>query len=172
MSLYVLTAIVLEQTQFLLVSKAVWNRIRKGCYDLVLLGMAVVISGNIYFANKAYLNLHLQYESTHTFANTVISALQNTPNFQADSEVAFVGTYEKPQSMKQQYSYLTGIYGLEGITPNTYSVAYLFEYYCGMKLNLVSAGGVQETEEFSQMPVFPGNGSVREIDGIFVVRLS
>lgn len=174
-SLYLLTAIVLEQTQFLLLSQKNWNRLRKWCFDAVLLGMAVVIAGNIYFANKAYLNLHLQYESTHSFATSVLSSLQNTPNFCVDSRVAFVGEYAKPQSVEERYSYLTGIHGLEGITPNTYSIAQLFPYYCGVELNIVSGAEVQAaigTEVFSEMPVYPGNGSIREINGIFVIRLS
>lgn len=171
-SLYVLTAIVLEQTQFLILAREGWNRIRKWSYDIVLLGMVVVIAGNIYFANKGYLNLHLQYEATHSFATTVITTLQNTPGFQADSRVALVGQYQRPRELEEQFSCLSGIYGLEGITPNTYSIAKLFEYYCGVKLNLVSAGGMAGNEEFARMPVYPAYGSVREIDGIFVVRLS
>lgn len=172
--LYILTAIVLEQTQFL-VSSAGWDRIRKWCCDLVLVGMAVVIAGNVYFANKGYLNLHMQYESSHSFATTVIASLQNTPGFRADSKVAIVGAYDKPQSVDAAFSYLEGIYGLEGINPNTYSFANFFEYYCGVELNFATneeKNAVRATEAFAQMPVFPGNGSIQEIEGIFVVRLS
>ena len=174
-SVYLLTAILLETCQNIFLGKSLWNRLRKRGYEALLWAMALIIAGNIYFANKGYLNLHLQYESTQSFASTVIAALQNTPGFEKDSKVAILGTYKKPQSMYDAFGYLEGIHGLEGIAPYTYSIAKLFEYYNGIQLNFASGedlSGVYSSEAFANMPPFPGNGSVQQINGVFVVRLS
>ena len=77
--------------------------------------------------------------------------------------------------MYDAFGYLEGIHGLEGIAPNTYSIAKLFEYYNGIQLNFASGedlSGVYSSEAFANMPPFPGNGSVQQINGVFVVRLS
>ena len=174
-AVYLLAAILLENGQHLHPSQKCWSALRKWGHELIIWAMAIIIAGNIWFANKGYLNLHLQYESTQSFAVTVIGALQNTPGFERDSKVAIIGKHQRPQSMDDAFSYLEGIHGLEGIDPNTYSIASLFEYYNGMKLNFASGeeiAAVCATEEFTEMTAFPGYGSVREIQGIFVIKLS
>lgn len=46
---------------------------------------------------------------------------------------------------------------------------------CGIQLNLCSVEKYEEMRQtgvFSEMPIFPAEGSVREIDGVIVVKVS
>lgn len=174
-SVYLLVAIILENGQYLLSRRDFWNRVRVLYYDVLLACIAIVIACNVYFANGAYLNLYLQYENTYSFTTSVLTTLENTPGYQSGDKVALIGMFTEPEYEEEHLAFLDGIAGLMGISPNSYSIRTMFQYYNGSNVNLISweeALAVGDTPQFQQMPSYPSYGYIQKIQDVFVIKLS
>ena len=174
-ALYYLAAVVLESGQFARYVREGLKKYRVLLYDIVLWCIAVILVSNIYFANRAYLNLQLQYERTYHFTSSLLTTLQNTPGYTGDAKVALVELGGSRMFLQEEFLDLNPIYGLRGMTPNTYSVEKLFAYYNGVEITLVEGEELERIRalpEVEAMAPYPGHGCVKRIDGIFVVKLS
>ena len=174
-SIYFLAAVILENGQYLEITRFLSRKYRIWYYDIVLCCFGLIVVSNIYFANEAYLNMHLQYENTYYFTTSVLTTLQNTPGYTEDSRVALVGETPREDYWYENYGHLMVNYGLRGISPNTYSLPRMFEYYNGVSLNFATEEEIKklcETPEFEAMPEYPNYGCIQTIDGIIVIKLS
>jgi len=174
-AIYVLFAILIEYGRGQAVAKQLLNKLHALMLDLCVAAMSVIILINVYIANEAYLNMHMAYENTYSLANSVVTQLQSTPGYTADSKVALVGTYQKPPYYGQFFSNITGLMGVQGMTPGGGAGRFFFAYYTGQPLNWATQEELEqllEAEEVSQMPSYPSNGYISQVDGIFVIKLS
>ena len=65
--------------------------------------------------------------------------------------------------------------GIEGISPGSYSLCYMFEYYNGVSINFATDSEIENiinSPEYSQMASYPNYGCIRNINGVFVIKLS
>ena len=145
------------------------------CLNAVTAVMALVIAGNIYVANQAYLHLHLRYENAAAFYTALVADIKMTPGFDANSKLAIVGDYQQPDYYFQQFEQLHAITGIYGFVPDSYSKNYFLEYYIGFPIPFASEEEIQQiqtTPEFKSMAVYPYYGSLQKIGDILVVKLS
>ena len=165
-SVYILSAVIVEECLDLKgFAHFVWR-------DAVVLCLAVISCVNIAFANKVYLKMFMQFEQAQSFYSSVIACLNQQPEFSEDSVVAFVGSgdaiYDIPAIDTDKLAAIQ--LGLIG----TYSQGEFIKYYCGPWLNIAGwddTDRLAEDERVLAMSSFPYYGSIRKIDGFFVVKI-
>ena len=135
--------------------------------------------------NKAYLAMDLSFNKTYATALRFLSRIEEAEGYSADAKVAFIGdtSYEENAYLNSKVLLETRVHELENMTgvplnnvcilQNTW---YHFIYdYMGISLKKPTdedMAALKETEEFKAMSAFPANGSIQEIDGVIVVKLS
>ena len=171
---YVLIAVVIEQGQHTMFRKLI-GKVHALSLDAAVIGLTIILSCNIFCANQAYLQMHLAYENMYSFASTVVSGLQNTPGYTAESPVALVGDYPEQDFYASNFDSFHELTGITPIDPNTYSIEHFFTLYTGVSLNLVPVDecrAIRLSEGFASLPAYPDYGCITEIDGVFVVKMS
>ena len=138
-------------------------------------GLALVILGNTYLANEAFLHLHLRYENAYAFYGSLLADIRQRPEFTEDAVLAVIGDYQQPQYYTEHFEHIHTITGIYGFVPDNYSKERFVEYYLGLEIPFASEKEIQairETEEFAAMPVYPYYGSVQSFGNVMVVKLS
>ena len=137
--------------------------------------MALIIAGNIYLANEAYLLLHLRYENAYSFYTSLVADIKLTPGFDENTRLAVIGTYREPDYYLEQFPFSDHVTGTDGFLPDIYSKDRFLEYYIGFPIPMVSdeeIAAITATAEFEEMALYPYYGSMKLIDDILVVKLS
>lgn len=164
-AVYVLAAAVVQHA-------ADSRKMISGIRDTVCLGMAAVVCVNVLYANGVYFKMDMQEKQAESFYTGVVSALMKEEGFQPDSQVAFVGSNDVlfPIPMINTDN-LVGI--REGIV-GTYSQQEFLRTFLGLQLNICGSDvtdSLREDERVLAMPSYPYYGCIRELDGIYVVKL-
>ena len=172
--IYILISVIIEQGQRITL-KQILGKLHSLSLDMTVIGLGIILTWNIFCANQAYLKMHLAYENLHSFTTSIVTHLQSTPGYTADSKVALVGNYPEQDFYFDNFSNLWELTGTASIDPNTYSIGRFFSLYTGVRVNLVSnelCQSVMSNEAFSAMPAYPDYGYIAVIDDIFVIKLS
>lgn len=127
--------------------------------------------------NVIYEKLRFSYE--HTYATGIILANDMLKNeaFSSNMLVAFVGE-ETPEVFQYRMSFYDDLPyqdNIKEIIHDTDRTEYLMKNFIGMPFQYADAATIRalsDRKEVSDMPVYPASGSMRVIDGIFVVKLS
>lgn len=171
---YVLAAVVVDNGCLTVPKQKVLKLCRSVAFDLVALGMAVILVCNTYAANEVYLNMQLRYENTYSLCNTLLARIQMTPGYTADTRVALMGEWEEPD-FYEEFTNTSWIAGTQGVTLNSWSKWYFFYYYCGTNLKLANGADIEKvaaSADYTEMPCYPDAGSVAMIEDVIVVKLS
>ncbi len=174
-NLYILGAVLINQQMTDFSDVQVLNTLRRLCLNLAVIFITVVIIVNTYVANAAFLNLHLRYENAYAFYTALLSQIQQIPEFQEDTKLAVVGSYNESYIYEYYFKFIPEITGVTGFKPDSYSYSAFLNYYLGLAIPTASAEEValiQQTEQFQNMPVYPYYGSTAVIGDTIVVKLS
>ena len=131
----------------------------------------LVAAINIYYANCVFMKLNMQFEQAHSFYTSIVTELRQDPEFNEDSIVCIIGSNEIFDDIPVDTSKLAGM--REGII-GTYSQAEFVRYYLGLNLNIAGwdiTDVLEQREDVMAMPSYPYYGSIRKIDGYYIVRL-
>jgi len=151
------------------------DQLRHIALNCLLLGLSVIIICNTYFANEAYLRLHLQYENTYAFYTSLISDIRMNPEFDENTKLAVIGDWKYPDHFYRKFDYTYHLFGHQAATPREYSMDRFLVYYIGFEIPFASAetaAEIQNSAEFLQMPVYPYYGSIQMFGDTLVVKLS
>ena len=147
------------------------DRLRSAQRDVIAVAMAVVLATNIFVANKVYLRMYLDYENTYALFSSVMTQVEMTPGFDADSRLALVGNAEDSEYLEHfDGMYLDG----SGAIRNHYSRNWFITYYLGKNVEFATDEEIEALRQdprVAEMSVYPYYGYVRKIDGIMVVKL-
>lgn len=149
--------------------------LRQIVLSLLVFALFAMIISNTYFANEAYLQLHLQYENTYAFYTSLISDIRMQPGFDEDTKLAVIGRWNYPDYFFRKFNFTFQLFGHLNSSPTEYSMDRFMEYYVGFPISFVSrreAAEIQKSAVFEQMPVYPYYGSIRMLDNTLVVKLS
>lgn len=166
-AVYVLAAMLLERVF------GGTSLIRRVSRDLVYISLAVVLMGNVFFANQCYLKMYLQYENAASFYTILLSRVQNAPGYDTDTKLALIGRQDNKLYTFPQFD-LGYLMGPSPELINIYSRENFLRRYIGTDIPLATAEELEALaagEEFQQMAEYPYYGSVKIIDGYAVVRL-
>lgn len=174
-SIYILFCIVIECGNVRISSNRYLQALKTLAYESIILGMFAITFTNVYIANEAYLNMYLSYENTYSITSTIITQVQNIPDYSTESKIAIIGSHSKPNYYTTYFSRLDPLMGATGISPTTYSIEYFWEYYNGFPIKCASdeeALRITQSTEFQSMPSYPNYGYVKKINDIIVVKFS
>lgn len=168
-ALYVLAAFVCDGS----LARGGW--LRRWLLHGLTLVMALILAGNIYFANEVSLNLFLRYENACSFYTSLTAQIKSMPEFGEDTKLAILGTYQEPAFYEEQFGFLSEVTGVKGFLPDSYSRERFLEYYMGFPIPAPSEEETAEilvSPEYAEMRCYPYYGSVRLIGDTIVVKLS
>ena len=174
-SIYVLVVILAQDCPPALPEGKLRTMARSIALNLITLCLAVVIIVNTYIANESYLNLYLRYENACSFYTSLIADLKLMPEFNEDTKLAVIGTFQEPSFYLEKFSFSDDITGIDGFLPDSYSKDKFMEYYMGFPIEFATEQEIQEitaTAEYAGMAVYPYYGSMQWFDNILAVKLS
>ena len=136
--------------------------------QLVLCGEFMVIT------NRAYFTMDMSYRQTETFATKLFAKIEMTEGFTKQTPVALIGPARVDYNFKT-----TNIMGAATANDilNTYQEAKtaLFMYHFGTVYVYApqsTIDAIKETDEYKKMPVYPAEGSIKNVNGTIVVKFS
>ncbi|MCR5576202.1 MAG: glucosyltransferase domain-containing protein [Oscillospiraceae bacterium] len=135
--------------------------------------LALIAAGNIYFANMTYLKMQLQYENAHAFYTVLLTQVMQTPGFNENSRLAFLG---EQSNLLHRFDELDTelLQGPNRDLVNIYSRENFLRLYLGCDLPFAdeeSLDTLREDPRVQAMPEYPYAGSVAKIDDFIVVKL-
>ena len=131
-------------------------------------------------ANIVAFNMEERYEKTYALCIRIVDRLEQTEGYETGMEVAILGGF--PDSEYYPSTSITGMdlsgyFGADG----DYCVNATAKYaeFCAHYLNFTMTTISQEreiqlagTEEFAEMGKFPDKESIRQIDGVWVIKIN
>lgn len=175
MSIYVLMILLANLCLATLPKVKCLDLFRRLALNILILVLFVIIISNTYFANEAYLQLHLQYENTYAFYTSLLSDIRMHPEFDEDTQLAVIGNWSYPDYFFKKFDFTYHLFGHLGASPSEYSVDRFLTYYIGFQIPFASVEEtlhIQDSAEYQQMPEYPYYGSIRMFGDTLVVKLS
>ncbi len=141
--------------------------------ELLALPLCLIVLGNVYFANKCYLKMTLQYENARAFYTVLASRAEKTEGFDENCSLAIVG---RQDNLVHTFPELdTDLFmGVNRDLINIYSRENLIRYYLGLDIPFADEAALAELEDDPRvlaMAEYPYDGSVQKIDDWIVVKL-
>ena len=134
------------------------------------IGLCII---NIYFANKTYLKLYLQYENAYACYSAVITQVKQTEGFDESCKLAVLGKGSNLLYIPVELD--TGdLAGPDGDLVNVYTRERLIKRYLGFDMPFASdeeKAKLLADPRYEAMPAYPYYGSVQKIDDFIVVKL-
>lgn len=146
------------------------KNITNGTGLICCLLLVVVIYSNIQTANAVYVDKKLEYDSTISVMTNVLYDIERQENYtEGETPVVFIGTPGDYLSVLPLKDKVSNISGSGSNSPVTYSYGYLFALM-ERKINLQSAGELENSEVIKNMPSYPKNGSITQLNGTVIVK--
>lgn len=138
-----------------------------------------IILNNIQLSNMAYTQKKMRQQATLSLMTRVIYSLEQYEGYEYEkSNVAFMGKYFNDDAGWEN-DVLYVVAGMEGTSSIVMPEALdnYFELVLQYPINFVAETSeeIQEiasTQEFANMPEYPADGSIKEINGIIVVKFN
>lgn len=140
--------------------------------DAVIAALALIIAGNVFFANEIYLKMYLEYENAYAFYNTLTAQAMDMPLYSRFTVLDIVGNEHRGEFSPDRID----TKGLVGPNEN------LIDIYtrCDFILNYLGQNQYMYREDiiwadwFYDMPVYPDPGSIMmpEGDDRVIIKLS
>ncbi|MBQ2802392.1 MAG: glucosyltransferase domain-containing protein [Lachnospiraceae bacterium] len=158
-----------------------WQSVGKGMSPWVewcLVGaVAVLVFNYAVTDNIAYSNLEKRYEKTYAYCVRLLDRIEQTEGYYQGIPIAMVGVIGDEQYPATDITgnITNGMIGMNGDWLLYTSANYeeFMKNYLGATLNFLDVDRVGEiyyTEEYAAMDSFPGENSVKVVDGILYVK--
>ena len=140
------------------------------CAALLCVSLASGYEG-VLITNRAYLLLDLQEKNTSEYFTVLRTKIELCEGYTQSTPVALFGRFTQPNYLPDPHmtGFLFGDYAL-----NMYSYWAYLQYFHGFSMQYADAAALEEilsSEEYAQMPVYPAEGSIRNIGGVIAVKL-
>ena len=163
-AVYLLTALVIERMAV---------GVSRPAAESAAIFLAIIVAGNVYFANMCYLKLQLQLDSARAFYTALSAQIKSTEGFDENSRLALIGhqdnlLYDFPELDTELFL------GVSRDLVNIYSRENLFRCYLGFAIPFADEAELAALERdprVQAMAEYPYFGSVRKLDDWIVVRL-
>ena len=141
----------------------------------VIMAFCFMVNGNI-----AYFNLNERYEKSYAYALRIADRLEAQPEYKTGDKVAVIGGFPNEEyypSTDITKDVLKDYFGAGGdlVINSTDKYATFMERY--LNVTIVQASQ-QESDmlilnpEFAEMPVFPQEGSIQQVEDIWVIKIN
>jgi hypothetical protein len=127
--------------------------------------------------NIAYSNLEKKYEKTYAYCLRLLDRIEQTEGYYPGVPIAMVGVVGDEQFPSTDLtlsvtSNMIGMYGDNLLYRGDNYEAFI-RHYLGATLNILPAEAMEEmyyAEEYVAMDSFPGENSIRMIDGVLYIK--
>ena len=127
--------------------------------------------------NIAYSNLEKRYEKTYAYCVRLLDRIEQTPGYYPGIPIAMIGyvsdvQYPETDITLQVTSNMIGLNG-DSLLYTGDNYREFIRHYLGATLNIQPAEAMAEiyySEEYKAMDSFPGENSIRIIDGVMYVK--
>lgn len=152
----------------------------KVSYKILVASSIVMIVSFMVSANICYFNMNERYEKTYSFCVRLVDRIEQTPGYEQGDEIAILGG--APSTSNYPTTDITGetlvgFFGVDGdyCTNSSEKFAEFIKHYIGVTLNTVDFDRQLELvscDEYNELKPFPAADSIKQIDGVWVVRLN
>ena len=139
------------------------------------LGLALILCGNIYYANALYLRYYLRFEELKSFYTGMLTRVFETPGFSEGDRLAILG--DAPAlSYDIDRHFTAAPLSLPSLELGSTDYARLIvSRYLGCDIPFASEqekNALAESGEAADMPVYPYAGSVKRVGELIVVKFA
>jgi hypothetical protein len=132
--------------------------------------------------NRAYLRTDIATERVKSYFNRVISMAENTEGFKHDDGIVILGEFyyvDNPSSVEidvfdsEDLRELSGVALENGLITSGVRDNFI-KTFIGYEIADISwdeRDEIMDTDEYKSMPVYPENGCVQKINGVWVVKM-
>lgn len=144
---------------------------------LLTISVLVLVFNYAVMDNIAYSNLEKRYEKTYAYCVRLLDRIEQTPGYYQGIPIAIVGVvgYEEFPVTDITLDVTGGMIGIGGdtllYTAENYEA--FMKNYLGATLNFLdvdTVGEIYYSEEYIAMDSFPGENSVKLVDGVIYVK--
>lgn len=132
--------------------------------------------------NKAYLRMEVSYERVTSYFNRILTRVEATEGFQNGEPVALLGEFyyaTNPAPVEMDAFYTENLREMSGVALENGLITSgvrdnFIKTYVGFDVGETTfeeKKAIMLTSEFADMPVYPTEGCIKKIDGIWVVKL-
>ena len=137
--------------------------------------LSLILVCNVFYANRIYLKMKLEYEEAFSFYSGLITRVKSTEGYDADTMLIITGDADEKNLVCHADEIDTSdIVGLmEGLL-NIYSRYDFIKYYVGYDYKPIDWDGwgkLDKMDEVNRMPLYPYDGSVKKFGDYMVVHL-
>lgn len=153
----------------------------KGISMIATIGILLVGYSQYILTNEAYFRTSVAFGRVEQFYNRVLSSIERQPGFVYGDDMALLGTFYETQIPvasfgidDEKFVDMSGIAMENGLITEGIRAKFL-RTYMGIQLTEFNAEQIEEIkekEEYQQMPLYPLDGSIQKIDGVWVVKLA
>ena len=121
--------------------------------------------------------MYISNLNVYSFYTSLSTRIQENPEFINSDKIALIGETEQYQYDLSDFWGPSNpqVRGAVGIDVNVYSRKEFLKYFIGFDIDHATDEEVSviiETAEFSEMPIYPYEGSIQRIGDIIVVKFS
>ena len=140
--------------------------------DGVIAALAVIIIGNVFFANEVYLKMYLEYENAYAFYNALMSQVMATEGFNENTVIDIVGNEHRGEYSQDRID-TKGLTGPNDDLIDIYTRCDFILNYLGQN-HYIYREDIIWIDWFYDMPTYPDPGSIvmREDENRIIVKLS
>lgn len=144
--------------------------------------MSILVAGVLFFNygvidNIAYSNLEKRYEKTYAYCLRLLDRMEQTEGYYKGIPVAMIGVVSDDQyPVTDITAEVTGsLIGVPGDSLLYAADNYknFFKYYLGVEINPIDIEdmpAIYDSPEYIEMDSFPGENSIRVVDGILYIK--
>mgnify|MGYP002520733473 FL=1 len=167
-SFYVLTAVAVEAAM------GEKKPALRAARAVTALAAAAIIASNVYFANKVYLKMYLEYENAFSFYNALMAEVMDNPNFSRYTVIDLVGDVQSGLTHFTDELDTGDFTGPNEDLVNTYTRVDFIKYYLGLDLYMYREDTILRCQWYDEMPCYPDEGCIKYLpdENRLVIKLS
>lgn len=154
------------------------EKMKKIIKNISTVSLFIVIFEYSILANECYTKLHLSYENTYAFFNTLSTRIQSVEGFNENTKVVILGKFSDDliTNNDEKFKDTLQIVGISSTYQliSSYDKLKFLEYYIGVDFEFANSDEIRKilkTEEFQEMNIYPYDNSIKMINNIIVVNL-
>ena len=152
-------------------------RLRGFFFDVVVMALTIILVCNVYVGNRAYLQTYVSNLNAYAFFTSLATRIEMQSCFLDDAKVALIGNADQFIYDMSEFEGASSpqVKGTTGFEVNRWSREDFIKYYVGrdyVYATAIEVSKIIDSTEFSEMPVYPYEGSIQKIGDIIVVKFS
>ncbi len=155
-------------------SGAKGDAVRFACKAVPALLSVMLVCSWYLITTQNYARMRLSYEGAFGTASVIAAGVLAQPSFSGETPVAMIGGITEERADFRYLDNFTGSFDKDYLF-NSWVVQNMITRYVQVEMRFVSVGEKErllKTQAFADMPAYPDNGYIGEIDGIIVVKLA